>query len=49
MPYFKELPNIAYQSPLSHKNSSTDYIVIKNIFRRTKLADYLKDAASIFQ
>ncbi len=49
MPYFNELPNIAYQSPLSHKNSSTDYIVIKNIFRRTKLADYLKDAASIFQ
>ena len=49
MPYFKELPNIAYQSPLSHRNSSTDYIVIKNIFRRTKLADYLKDAASIFQ
>ena len=35
MGYFKELPNIVYQSPLSHKNSSTDYIVIKNLFRRT--------------
>ena len=41
MGYFAELPDIAYQSPLSHKNSSRDYIVIKNIFRRTKLFDYL--------
>ena len=49
MGYFRELPNLAYQSPLSHKNSSRDYIFIKNIFRRTKLADYLKDAATIFQ
>ena len=49
MGYFRELPDLAYQSPLSHKNSSRDYIFIKNIFRRTKLADYLKDAATIFQ
>ena len=49
MSYFRELPNIAYQSPLSHKISSKDYIIIKNIFRRTKLADYLKDAVTIFQ
>jgi hypothetical protein len=48
MAYFNELPNIAYQSPLSHKNSSADYIVIKNLFRRTKLADYIKNAASVF-
>ena len=41
MGYFNELPNIAYQSPLSHKNSSKDYIVIKNIFRGTKLKSYL--------
>ena len=40
--FFRELPNIAYQSPLSHKNSSRDYIIIKNIFRRTKLFDYLR-------
>ena len=49
MGYFRELPDLAYQSPLSHKNSSKDYIIIKNIFRRTKLADYLKDAVTIFQ
>ena len=48
MGYFNELPNIVYQSPLSHKNSSGDYIVIKNLFRRTKLADYVKNAASVF-
>ena len=48
MGYFNELPNIVYQSPLSHKNSSNDYIVIKNLFRRTKLADYVKSAAAAF-
>ena len=48
MGYFKELPEIAYQSPLSHRNSSRDYVIIKNIFRRVKLLDYLKDAASLF-
>ena len=41
MGYFRELPNIVYQSPLSHKNSSTDYIVIKNLFRGAKLKSYL--------
>ena len=46
MGYFNELPNIAYQSPLPHKNSSKDYVVIKNLFRRTKLFDFLKDNVS---
>ena len=45
MGFFKELPNIAYQSPLSHKNSSRDYIVIKNIFRSAKLIDYVRSGA----
>ena len=36
MGYFRELPNIAYQSPLSHKLSSGDYIEIKTIFRSAK-------------
>ena len=48
MTYFRELPNIAYQSPLSHKNSSGDYILIKNLFRRTKLADYVKSSSVAF-
>ena len=45
MGYFRELPNIAYQSPLSHKLSSGDYIVIKNIFRSAKLMDYVRSSA----
>ena len=48
MAYFRHLPNILYQSPLSHKNSSGDYISIKNIFRRTKLKDYLQGSVSVF-
>ena len=48
MAYFGELPNIIYQSPLLHKNSSSDYIVIKNIFRRVKMAEYVKNAAAVF-
>ena len=48
MAYFNELPDILYQSPLSHKNSSSDYIIIKNIFRRVKMAEYIKSAAAVF-
>ena len=47
MGYFRELPDIAYQSPLLHKNSSRDYIVIKNLFRRTKLFDFLENNVSL--
>ena len=47
MGYFRELPDIAYQSPLTHKNSSRDYIIVKNLFRRTKLFDFLKDNVSL--
>ena len=42
MGYFRELPNILYQSPLLDKNSSLDYIVVKNLFRRVKLLDWLQ-------
>ena len=48
MAYFKHLPDILYQSPLSHKTSSSDYINVKNIFRRTKLKDYLAGSVSVF-
>ena len=48
MAYFRHLPDILYQSPLSHKNSSGDYVAIKNIFRRTKLKDYLQGSVSVF-
>tara|TARA_R100001460_G_scaffold90148_1_gene131725 strand:- start:247 stop:972 length:726 start_codon:yes stop_codon:yes gene_type:complete len=48
MGYFRELPNILYQSPLGHKNSSFDYIEIKNIFRRAKLSDFLGESVTLF-
>ena len=47
MGYFRELPNIAYQSPLLHKNSSLDYVLVKNLFRRTKLFDFLAGNVSV--
>ena len=48
MGYFKELPDIYYPSPLSYKISSGDLIIVKNIFRRGKLYDYLSDNATLF-
>ena len=48
MGYFNLLPDILYQSPLSHKISSGDFIAIKNIFRSAKLFDYLSDNATLF-
>ena len=49
MGYFRELPDIAYQSPLLHKNSSRDFLLIKNIFRRTKLYDFLENSVSLLE
>ena len=48
MGYFRELPNVAYKSPLSHTNSSGDYIFVKNIFRKTKMMDWLSTNATLF-
>ena len=48
MAYFNNLPNILYQSPLPDKASTGDMIEIKNIFRGSKLFDYLKDNVSLF-
>ena len=42
MTYFRELPNLNYQSTLSDRSSSQDYVQVKNIFRRAKLRDDLK-------
>ena len=48
MGYFRDLPNIMYQSPLPEKVSSRDYIAVKNLFRRVKLASGVADAATLF-
>ena len=48
MSYFRELPDLEYQSPLSHKNSSLDYVRVKNLFRRVKLLDWLQNKITLF-
>ena len=48
MGYFKELPNLQYQSFLTKNESSIDYIKVKNIFRRVKLRDDLQNVFTMF-
>ena len=48
MSYFRELPDILYQSNLLHKTSSQEYIAIKNIFRRVKIQDWIQDNVRFF-
>tara|TARA_B100000927_G_scaffold277107_1_gene258452 strand:+ start:1382 stop:2047 length:666 start_codon:yes stop_codon:yes gene_type:complete len=48
MSYFRELPNIKYPSFLTDKNSSLDFIEVKNFFRRTKLREDLQNVFTIF-
>lgn len=49
MSYFRELPDLEYQSILSDRRSSDEYLRMKNIFRRVKLRDDLKNVFTIFQ
>jgi len=49
MGYFRELPDVAYQSFLSDAISSQDYLIVKNLFRRNKLRDDLKDVVTVFE
>jgi len=48
MSYFRELPDLEYQSPLLHKRSSKEFVRVKNLFRRVKLLDWLQDKATLF-
>ena len=48
MGYFRELPDILYQSQASDRNSSRDYIRVKNLFRRVKLRDDLQNVFTVF-
>ena len=48
MGYFRELPNLLYQSCLPDKKSSQDYTEVKNLFRRTKLRDDLQNIFTLF-
>jgi hypothetical protein len=48
MGFFRELPNIEYLSPLADRDSSLDYIKVKNFFRRVKVRDDLKKYFTVF-
>jgi len=48
MAYFRELPDLNYQSPLKTKNSSRSYVRVKNLFRRVKLRDDLQNVFTMF-
>jgi len=48
MGYFRELPNLLYPSYQSDKNSSLNYIEVKNLFRRVKLREDLQNVLTIF-
>ena len=48
MPYFRELPDLEYQSPFVDSNSSQNYVRAKNLFRRVKLRDDLKNVFTLF-
>ena len=48
MSYFRELPDIEYQSQLPTKNSSLNYVRVKNLFRRVKLRDDLQNIFTLF-
>lgn len=48
MSYFRELPNLEYQSFLSDRNASNEYLLVKNLFRRVKLRDDLQNVFTIF-
>jgi hypothetical protein len=48
MSYFRELPNLEYQSPLPHRSSSDEYVRVKNLFRRVKLRDDLQNVFTLF-
>ena len=49
MGYFRELPDVLYQSNLLHKVSSQEYIAVKNLFRKVKVQDWILDNVAFFE
>ena len=49
MTYFRELPNLSYQTPFSDTSSSQDYALVKDLFRRVKLRDDLKGSLTYLE
>ena len=48
MGYFRELPNLQYQSPSTSRVSSDSYVTVKNLFRRMKIRDDLQNVFTVF-
>jgi len=48
MGYFRELPDLEYQSFLSDRNTSNQYLRVKNLFRRIKLRDDIQNTITLF-
>ena len=48
MAYFEELPNIAHPSLLPNQNKIEDRIIVKNIFKRSKLRTDIDQAITAF-
>jgi predicted DNA binding protein len=48
MGYFRELPNLEYESPFATRISSSSYVLAKNIFRRMKIRDDLQNIFTLF-
>ncbi len=48
MAYFRELPDVDYQSFLSDSISSKEYLRVKNLFRKNKLRDDLQNVFTLF-
>ncbi len=48
MTYFRELPDLEYQSFLSDRQRSNDYLRVKNLFRRGKLRDDISNVLTVF-
>ena len=47
MGYFREIPDIEYQSPFN-SNINSSYVLAKNIFKKMKIRDDLQDVFTIF-
>lgn len=48
MGYFREIPDAEIQSFLKERKSSSDYILVKNLFRRVKLREDLQNIFTLF-
>lgn len=48
MSYFRELPDLEYLSQSPDRRSNGDYIKVKNIFKRPKLREDIKNAITAF-